>query len=244
MSTAIKVHSLPFHDHDGNTSAMVFWAPIEQPLPPLYSFAIYVTSPEITSPESLGAAELMQALGTSRYAPETNGYRLDIYFQPGASSGECERHYNAEKAARGTYADQLNKIRDEGRGRGADDTRQEAQQLPGLVPSYLRPPSFCHHDMLFVVDSPAGWRRGAGVRMIEFRPARVPEEFEPDPEELEEAPDIVAPTRVSVFPVCPDPEAYDGAGTVQGRMYQAFLIEEQQLGGPYERALELGWTSW
>lgn len=242
MSTAIKVHSLPFHDHDGNTSVMVFWAPTDQPLPPLYSFSIYVTSPEITSPESLGAVELLQALGTSHYAPETTGYRLDIYFQPGASAGECERHYNAEKAARGTYTDQLNETRD-GR-RGAGNTRQGTRRLPGLVPSYLRPPSFCHHDMLFVVDSPAGWRRGACVRMVEFRPARVPEEFEPDPEELEEAPDIVAPTRERAFPVCPDPEAYDGAGTVQGRIFDAFLIKEEQLGGLYERALELGWSSW
>lgn len=112
MSTAITVHSLSFHDHDGNTSVMVFWASTDQPLPPLYSFAIYATSPENTSPESLGVVKLLQALNTSRYAPETTSYRLDIYFQPGASIKECERHYNAEKAARGTYINQLKEIRD------------------------------------------------------------------------------------------------------------------------------------
>lgn len=119
-----------------------------------------------------------------------------------------------------------------------------AQRLPGLVPSYLRPPEFCHHDMFFIIDNPMGWRHGADLCMVEFRPAEVPGEFEPDLEELEEAPQIVAPTRARAFPVCPDPEAYDGAGTVQGRMYEVFLIKEEQLSGAYERALELGWTSW
>lgn len=244
MSTAIKIHSLPFYDHDGNASVMVSWAPTDQPLPPLYSFEIYVTSPENTPPESLWAVELLQALSMSRYAPETTGYRLDIYFRPGASVEECERHYDAERAARGTYANQLKEIRDSRDRRGADNAHEVTRRPPGLVPSYLRPPSICHHDMLFILDSPAGWRRGADVRMVEFRPAEVPREFEPDPEELEEAPDIVAPTRVRAFPVFPDPEAYDGAGTVQGKMYEAFLIKEQELSGPYERALELGWTSW
>lgn len=243
MGTATKTHSIPFHDHDGHASAMVFWAPTNQPLPPLYSFAIYVTSPGNSS-ESIRAVELLQALNMSRYAPEATGYRLDIYFRPGASVEECERHYDAERTARGTYADQLKEIRDGRDRRGADNARQITQRLPGLVPSYLRPPSFCHHDMLFVIDGPAGRRCGADVRMVEFRPASVPEEFDPDPEELEEAPDIVAPTRVRAFPVFPDPEAYDGAGTVQGKMYEAFLIKEQELSGPYERALELGWTSW
>lgn len=220
MSTAIKIHSIPFHDHDGNASAMVFWAPTDQPLSPLSSFAIYVTSPGNASSESIGAVELLQALNMSRYAPETTGYRLDIYFRPGASVEQCERHYDAERAARGTYADQLKEIRDGRDRRGADNTRQITQRLPGLVPSYLRPPLFCHHDMLFIIDSPDDWRSGADVYMVEFCPAEVPREIEPDPEELEEAPEIVAPTRVRAFPVCPDPETYDGAGTVQGKMYE------------------------
>lgn len=244
MGTAIKVHSLPFHDHDGNESVMVFWAPIDQPLPPLYSFAIYITSPETTSLGSLGASELLQALNMSRYAPETTDYRLDIYCRPRASVEECEWHYHAEKAVRGTYTDQIHQVRDGRDKRRGDNTQQKTRRLPGLVPSYLRPPSFCHHDMFFMINSPAGWRAGADLLMVEFRPAEVPGEFEPDPEELEEAPDIVAPTRVRTFPVSPDPEAYDGAGTVQGKMYEAFLIKEQELSGPYERALELGWTSW
>lgn len=243
MRTAIKIHSLPFHDHDGNASAMVFWAPADQPLPPLYSFAIYVTTLENTSPESFNAVELLQALNTSRYAPETTGYRLDIYFRPGSSVDECKQHYNAEKAARGTYADHLKKVRNGGGQSRADNHTEGTQRLPGLVPSYLRPPSFCHHDVLFIIDSP-DWRSGADLRMVEFRPAEVPSEFDPDPEELEEAPDMVAPTRTRAFPVCPDPEAYDGGGTVQGRMYDMFLIKEEQLSDPYEQALELGWTSW
>ncbi|KAL2287775.1 hypothetical protein FJTKL_04609 [Diaporthe vaccinii] len=79
--------------------------------------------------------------------------------------------------------------------------------------------------MLFIIDSPAGWRDGANVRMVEFRPAEMPGEFEPDPEELEEAPEIVAPTRVRAFPACLGPKSYDGAGTVQGRMHEVFLIK-------------------
>lgn len=78
----------------------------------------------------------------------------------------------------------------------------------------------------------------------DFARPRCPGGPEPDPEELEEASEIVAPTRVRAFPVCPDPEAYDGAKTVQGRMYEVFPIEEGQLSGPYELALEVGWTSW
>lgn len=212
-------------------------------MPLLYSFAIYATSPENTSTGSLGVIELLQALNTSRYAPETTSYRLGIWFPPRASVEECERYYNAEKSARGTYTDQLREIRDGQRRREEDNPRRGSERLFGARPLVLRPPSFCHDDMLFIIDRPAGWRDGANVRMVEFRPAEVPGEFEPDPEELEEAPEIVAPTRVRAFPVCLDPEAYDGAGTVQGRMYEVFLIKEEQLSGPYERALELGWTA-
>ncbi|KAG8160903.1 hypothetical protein KVR01_009167 [Diaporthe batatas] len=255
MSTAVKIHTQPFRDHAGGAAAMVFWAPVDQPLPPLYSFAVYVTSPQppptatteggdasVSSPESsFAAADLLQALNESRYAPETMGYRLDVYFQPGASVEHCQRHYEGERAARGTYADQLRQVGD-----GTSQQQQQQRRLPGLVPSYLRAPSFCHHDVLFMVDSDDcnAWRRGADLLMVEFRPAAVPAEFDPDPEELEEDPDMLAPTRTQRFPVCPDPEAYDGAGTVQGRMYGLFVVKEERLGGPYERALELGWKSW
>lgn len=57
-ATAIKVHAPSFHDHVGSASVMVFWAPIDQPLPPLCNFTIYVTSPDITSPEFFGAVDL------------------------------------------------------------------------------------------------------------------------------------------------------------------------------------------
>lgn len=243
MSTDVKIQTKPFRDHAGSAAVMVFWGPVNQPLPPLYSFAVYVTSPNAEggdasqpSPESsFAAADLLQALNESRYAPETMGYRLDVYLQPGASVADCKRHYEGEKAARGTYADQVRLVK---------QPQQQQQKLPGLVPSYLRTPSFCHHDVLFIVDSDDcnAWRRGADLLMVEFRPATVPAEF--DPEELEEDPEMLAPTRTQRFPVCPEPEAYDGAGTVQGRMYALFLVKEEQLGGPYERALELGWTSW
>lgn len=251
MNTAVKIYTLPFRDHAGSAAVMVFWGPVNQPLPPLYSFAVYTTSPQpsstattqgedasLPSPDtSFAAADLLQALNESRYAPETTRYRLDVYFHPGASVDDCKRHYEGEKAARGTFADQVRQVKQQ---------QQQQQKLPGLVPSYLRTPSFCHHDVLFIVDNDDCnvWRGGGYLLMVEFRPATVPAEFDPDPEELEEDPGMLAPTRTQRFPVCPEPEAYDGAGTVQGRMYGLFLVKEEQLGRPYERALELGWTSW
>ncbi len=237
VSRAIKLHEQSFRDHGGNTSLMVFWAPIDQPLPPLYSFAIYVTAPDVT-PDTLGASDLLKTLTTSRYAPETTTYRLDIYFRPGASIDECEAHYDAEKAARGVYGSQLEALVSAD---GADPEPSPSSpgqgKLPGLVLSYLRTPSFCHHDVLFICDR--DWRT-EGMHLVEFHPAG-PGEFQPDPED---ARDIVAPTKARVYTVCPDPAMYDGMGTVQESMFNMFLIREQELSGPYEEALGRGWQSW
>lgn len=252
MSRCIKIHEIPFRDHANNVSLMVFWAPSDQPLPPLYSFAIYVTCPDTSSPDLFDAADLLRALCESSYAPETTAYRLDVYFAPWATVEHCKKHYDAERASRGLYTEQTEALRAPIGWRGSTTTGGEAasapgarQRLPGLVPSYLRPPTVCHHDVLFICDEP-DWPEGDDLLFVQFRPASTPEEIELDApgEQLDETLEIVAQTATQRLPVCPDPEEYDGSGTVQGRMYDMLLLKDEQLNEPYEEALARGWRSW
>ncbi|POS69985.1 hypothetical protein DHEL01_v211622 [Diaporthe helianthi] len=230
---------------------MVFWAPSDQPLPPLFSFAIYVTCADIASPDLFDAADLLRALSESSYAPETTAYRLDVYFAPWATVEYCKRHYDAEKAARGLYTDQNEALRNPigwtgSTGADSDPAGAARQRLPGLVPSYLHPPTVCHHDVLFVCDEPE-WPEGDDLIFVQFRPASTPEEIKLDAcgdQQLDEAPEIVAQTATLRLPVCPDPEEYDGSGTVQGKMYDMVLFKDEQLSEPYKEALARGWRSW
>ncbi|KAL1850755.1 hypothetical protein Daus18300_012763 [Diaporthe australafricana] len=244
MSRCIKIHELPFRDHANNVSLMVFWAPSDQPLPPLYSFSIYVTCPDIASPDLFDAADLLRALCESSYAPETSAYRLDVYFAPWATAEHCKGHYDAEKAARGLYTEQTEALRSPIGSRSSSDAAAATQRLPGLVPSYLRAPATCHHDVLFICDEP-DWPDGDDLIFVQFRPVSSPEELELDGgQPMDETLEIVAPTMTQRLPVCPDPETYDGSGTVQGKMYDMLLLKEEQLGEPYKEALERGWRSW
>jgi hypothetical protein len=246
----IKIHEVPFRDHANNVSLTVFWAPSDQPLPPLFSFAIYVTCPDIASPDLFDAADLLKTLCESSYAPETKAYRLDVYFAPWATVEHCKKHYNAERAARGLYTEQTEALRHPIGCRGAGSAGSEPpgggmrQRLPGLVPSYLRPPTVCHHDVLFVCDEPE-WREGDDLILVQFRPASTLEEIELDSsQEPRETLEIVAETATLRLPVCPDPDEYDGSGTVQGIMYDMLLLKDEQLSRPYEEALARGWRSW
>lgn len=255
MSRCIKIHEIPFRDHANNVSLMVFWAPSDQPLPPLYSFAIYVTCPDIASPDLFDAADLLRALCESSYAPETNAYRLDVYFAPWATVEHCKKHYDAERAARGLYTEQTEALRNPigWRGSAASDTSAAPgarQRLPGLVPSYLRPPAVCHHDVLFICDEPE-WPEGDDLCFVQFRPASTLDEFGlggggggAQQQQLDETPEFVADTATQLLPVCPDPEEYDGSGTVQGKMYDMLLLKDEQLSEPYEEAMARGWRSW
>lgn len=253
MSRCIKIHEIPFRDHANNVSLMVFWAPSDQPLPPLYSFAIYVTCPDIASPDLFDAADLLRALCESSYAPETNAYRLDVYFAPWATVEHCKKHYDAERAARGLYTEQTEALRNPIGWRGSATSEASApgarQRLPGLVPSYLRPPAVCHHDVLFICDEPE-WPEGDDLCFVQFRPASTPDEFElaggdgAQQQQLDETPEVVADTATQRLPVCPDPEEYDGSGTVQGKMYDMLLLKDEQLSEPYEEAMARGWRSW
>ncbi|KAG6354761.1 hypothetical protein INS49_003842 [Diaporthe citri] len=217
MSRCIKIHEIPFRDHANNVSLMVFWAPSDQPLPPLYSFAIYVTCPDTSSPDLFDAADLLRALCESSYAPETTAYRLDVYFAPWATVEHCKKHYDAERASRGLYTEQTEALRNPIGWRGSTSSEIAAsttrQRLPGLVPSSA---------------------------------ASTPEEIELEGggEPLDETLEIVAQTATQRLPVCPDPEEYDGSGTVQGRMYDMLLLKDEQLNEPYEEALARGWRSW
>ncbi|KAK2608145.1 hypothetical protein N8I77_006773 [Diaporthe amygdali] len=244
MSRCIKIHELPFRDHDNNVSLMVFWAPSDQPLPPLYSFSIYVTCPDIASPDLFNASQLLRALCESSYAPETNAYRLDIYFAPWATVEHCMKHYDAEKAVRGLYTEQTEALRSPIGSRSSDESAGGRQKLPGLVSSYLRTPATYHHDVLFICDEP-DWPDGDDFYFVQFRPATNTEEFELDGgQKLDETLEIVESTRMQRLPVCPDPETYDGSGTVQGKMYDMLLLKDEQLSEPYKEAMERGWRSW
>lgn len=98
----IKTHVLPFQNHGGNPSFMVFESKEHVLLPPLFNFNIYFTHPEgplaQTSDLEDDIRDLLAWIRTD--GCDDDSYRLDVYFLPNASSEDCIAHYEAEKATR------------------------------------------------------------------------------------------------------------------------------------------------
>ena len=100
-----KIYVILFTDHSGQEALIVFRGVVSCPLPPLYSFAIYFTHPEVT-PETVKPAEVLEAI--MRKTPwDPCPIRLELYFLSApdvdSSNDDCIAHYRKEKAARGDY---------------------------------------------------------------------------------------------------------------------------------------------
>lgn len=227
----VVTHEIPFQANDGSPAVMVFHSgvsvdPLEPPtpaLPGLYSFALYVTSPN-ASPTTFNSAEAYDVAiqGAFTYVERV---RLDVYFLPGASVDACMAHYAAEKTHRGTFTRQVEALE-----RG--DPPANAGGLPGLVPSYLDLPSWWHHDVLLVNDK--DWKAD-GMLFVQFNRAER-EECHPYEDELDDVPRVIALR----YPVGQD--RGHSVGTIERCVDEIKSLED--LRGLDDVALELGYTTW
>ena len=178
----VKTHVVQFTDHTGREALIVFDGRVPCPLPPLFSFTIYFTHPDVT-PDTVRPVEVLETI--KRKTPLENwcSIRLELYFLSASdvdsTDDECIAHYRKEKTAREDYTRQIqdfeNSVTDhdeEQRQGGANVYgNNEGRQLPGLVPSYIDEPDVdCHHGLLFSYPS-AEWRRDKRlVRCVYFDP--------------------------------------------------------------------------
>ncbi|RDW92949.1 uncharacterized protein DSM5745_00271 [Aspergillus mulundensis] len=154
-----KTHVIPFQDHGGHASFMVFQSEENTLLPPLMNITIYFTHPEgpLPQPADLEAdLRAMHAQITADGLDEFH-YRLDVYFLPAADNDACIAHYQAEKASRGTSRDMYNEaeIRLD-----TDFPPPSTPRLPGMVQTY-RPVRGANFTGLMFVYPDRTWRGGA-----------------------------------------------------------------------------------
>ncbi|KAH6629706.1 hypothetical protein C7974DRAFT_359651 [Boeremia exigua] len=230
-----KTHVIPFTDRAGRQALIVFYGRESCPLPPLFGFAMYFTHPDAT-PDTVKPVELMEAI--KRKTPLENGcsIRLELYFDA-VTDDDCIAHYLREKAARGDYRRQIQNLET------SDDT--EGQQggvgrLPGLVPSYIDVPDVeYHHGVLFNYPG-ADWRTDKlPARRIFFDPISE-EEYARTGES-----DVLPPVYVSSMPVQASDTAEDGVSFVGMAMFELSNARtKNETTGPWQDAIERGWTSW
>ncbi|KAL4904300.1 hypothetical protein BDW74DRAFT_185626 [Aspergillus multicolor] len=161
-----KTHVLPFNDHTGRSSFMVFQSEENTSLPPLVNITIYFTHPESPLLKLADLEDDLRAMHTRIAADglEEYHYRLDIFFQPGASDEACIAHYQAEKATRGNSRD----MRREAEIRlDANSPPPTTPRLPGMLQAYRPMGGAVFQGMLFV-HADRTWRGGA-QRMCRIR---------------------------------------------------------------------------
>ncbi|KAL3440146.1 hypothetical protein BJX65DRAFT_315091 [Aspergillus insuetus] len=120
------VHAVPFMDHQGRASFMVFEARNPPKLPPLISCSFYFTHPD-TEPVNLDLEGLFRAI---RNQIDDFHVRLDIYFLPGANETDCIAHYRAERA---TCADSPVQVQESRERRHAESIPPLPRPLPGMI---------------------------------------------------------------------------------------------------------------
>ena len=126
----VKTHVIPFTDHSGREALMVFDGWVSCPLPPLFSFAIYFTHPEVT-PETVKPVEVLKAIKRKTPFDSSCSIRLELYFLPApdvdSSNDDCIAHYRREKAARGDYTRQIQDLENS----ATDDDEKEEEERRG-----------------------------------------------------------------------------------------------------------------
>lgn len=193
----------------------------DQSLPYLYVFPIYITNPNETTANSNSTTlykKLFYAKG------DWQPFRIDVYFLPNASIDDCQAHYLAEKAARGSIAVQMEAME-----RG--DPPKNAGGLPGMVPSYLKLPTCFYNDLLVISDR--NWVTD-GVFLVLFNPPPI-EECGVYKDELEDYPSTSV-TRMEV-----DMDGYKD-DSIQGRLGR--IMNVVVMHWQCTRAVELGYKTW
>lgn len=250
----VKIHVIPFTDHSGQEALMVFRGVVSCPLPPLYSFAICFTHPEVT-PESVKPVEVLEAI--MRKTPwDPCPIRLELYFlsAPDVDSNDddCIAHYRKEKAARGDY---IRHIQDLENSDTDDDEEQQqggasvhgndqARQLPGLVPSYIDSPFWDYYHGIIFRYPGADWSTDKRpARRICFD--RISEEEYARATEGNDEYHRLPPVHVSPMPFQESDTTYLGETFVGMAMFDvAHARVQNETGHWWHEARERGWKSW
>jgi hypothetical protein len=252
----VKTHVTQFTDHTGRGALIVFDSWVSCPLPPLYSFALYFTHPDMTL-DVVRPVKVLEAI--KRQTPWESypcSIRLELYFlsAPDMDSinDKCISHYRKEKAARGDYTRQIQDVENSAmdlkdaqrQSRARIDGNNEGKQLPGLVPSYLdKSNADYYHGLLFSYPG-ADWRTDESLaHYVRFDPISN-KEYARIAEETGQS-EALVPVYVSSTPM----QASDTAEVGQGFVGQTmFLISngctKNETIGPWQEARNRGWASW
>ncbi|OJJ04876.1 hypothetical protein ASPVEDRAFT_137144 [Aspergillus versicolor CBS 583.65] len=155
---SLITHVVPFQDHAGTPSFMVFQSHEEHPLPPLMNFNFYFTHPEGPLPDSeeLGINLISMHDHILPQGPEPFHFRLDVYFLPGASTQDCMVHYGAEKATRDASA-----------------PPPTTPRMPGMVDVYSPMAGEYHPGLLFVHPGRSWGEEWQRICRIYFTPGQL-----------------------------------------------------------------------
>ncbi|KAI9370130.1 hypothetical protein BJX61DRAFT_549171 [Aspergillus egyptiacus] len=230
----LTTHVVPFTDHRGSRSFMVFENDEDCTLPPLVQFSIYFTHSHC-QPDEL-EADLIALHDKIRDAMEDFHIRLDIYFLPDGQEADCVSHYKAERAVRG---DSMIMIQEAKERLENDLPPPPTLRLPGMVRIYSEGGE--RYGGLLCIYPDCSWQDGAQqMCCVRFEPKfagatqAVYTEWlgfpgpDPDPEEVDED-DIFGPG-----------EEYSLGSWLWE--YAVSVREEAQ--GVFYPATRRGWTGW
>lgn len=144
-SYTVKTHVVPFQDHGGTPSFMVFQSHEEHPLPPLMNFNVYFTHPDGPLADSEELENNLIAMYDHIWSEglEPFYFRFDVYFLPNASTQDCMIHYEAEKATRGNSAQMLREAQERFE-LDVNAPPPPTARMPGMVDIYT---PFTNYDL-------------------------------------------------------------------------------------------------
>ncbi|KAJ8110300.1 hypothetical protein OPT61_g6825 [Boeremia exigua] len=248
-----KIYVIPFTDHSGQEALMVFRGVVSCPLPPLYSFAIYFTHPEVT-PDTVKPAEVLEAI-MSKTPWDPCPIRLELYFlsAPNVDSSDddldCIAHYRKEKAARGDYIRHIQDLEnsatddEEQQQGGASVHGNDQAKLPGLVPSYIDSPSDYYHGIIFRYPGTDWYTDNHPAHRICFD--QISEEEYACATEGNDEFYRLPLVHVSPMPFQESDTTYQGETFVGMAMFDvAHARVKNETGHWWHEARERGWKSW
>ncbi|KAJ5468792.1 hypothetical protein N7475_006544 [Penicillium sp. IBT 31633x] len=225
----VEIYTIPFTDHRGATAHMVFWNLESFPLPPLFSFAIYFTHPDVT-PEHTDVVGFFKEIHACN--PDGFDVRFDNYHLPSATYEDCIQHYQEEKASRGSYMGQVQMLKQADRDEIHPLPEQPAK-IPGMVRKYHRT-----GQVLFIC-SDKDWREGRhALTVLKFGRSSHSTNTDSTPEfTIEED-----------RPMTQQSPAYDltspSARPVEDEMFFLAHRDRDLYLTPWQKATSRGWKGW
>ena len=234
-----KIHVLHFR----KDALMVFQGLESCPLPPLYSFTMYFTHPDVNQ-ENVQPVQLFKAIREG-CSPDHCPFRLELVFLhvPNAevANEACIAHYREEKRSRGDYTRQIEAIE------SSNTTSREtsADNLPGLVPSYIDNPALdYYHGLIFSYHGP-DWTKD------EQRACSIC--FDPIPQDVyssivegdlgDDEPEILPPVHITLKPIR-DTENSLIIPIGEQMELTSHGPTSNVTNGPWQRAIKRGWSTW